>query len=289
MIGSKKTAAGNGPYGLTIVLTRNGGLGNQMFEWAAGLRVARALRIPYTWMREPGNFRAYGLSDFGLECSPYRTLPCFVPHEAQGGAAAIPDILERAANIFDGSELVVRGLFQSEECFLPVADEVRARFALPPVSLDVPRGATPVGVQVRRGDYVKHRALNMTDQAYFKGAMNRMRELVSNPRFFIISDDPDWCLLQFAGDGVTVMPRQDQITGLRTMAACEAHIISNSTYGWWGAWLAEKGPVVVPSKWISWADAAPYWKPAPERWIRVPNFPEGRSGIPSHVTALPRK
>jgi hypothetical protein len=255
------------------VLTTGGGLGNQMFEWAAGLRVARELNLPYTWEREPppaSRPRDYGLGCFGLGLPPYRGLRFFTPPQAQGGEAAAPAAVAAGLLATPDSEFAVRGFFQSETCFLPVADEIRKFFRLEPFPLEVPEGKTPVGIQVRRGDYVKHKKLGILGNGYFSNAVNLVKSLVERPHFFMISDSPDWCVKNFGGPNLTIMPKQTAAEGLRVMVACRAHIISNSTYGWWGAWLGEDGPVVAPAKWVSCPEHYAFWKPVPDRWLRAP-------------------
>ena len=126
----------------------------------------------------------------------------------------------------------------------------------------------PIAVQVRRGDYVGHKGLDVTGESYFLNAMDWMKVYYANPHFFMVSDDPEWCQETFGSlEDLTVMPPQTALEGLATMVACEAHIISNSTFGWWGAWLGEDGPVVTPKVWH--LKAIGEWEPVPKRWIRV--------------------
>ena len=141
------------------------------------------------------------------------------------------------------------------------------------VDLPIPEGTVPVGVQVRRGDYLKHSRLNVTTPEYFTNGMRWMRERIPNSHFIVVSDDPQWCR-QFFGyrEDVLVMPPQEPIDGIRTLASCKGHIISNSTFGWWGAWLGERkfgGPVVVPELWHHGGKSYGQWEPVPERWNRV--------------------
>lgn len=254
---------------LILRFVKDGGLGNQFFEWSAGLNIARRLNIPYRWEWMSSGHREYGLRHFGLEPSPFKDGPEVCPPLGQGN----PAILERVIRAVEESPLTecrVRSPFQCEECFIDVADEVRERFRLEPLELDVPEGATPVSVQVRRGDYVKHPRLEVTNRAYFLNGMDMIRLHVEKPHFFVVSDDPPWCKANFAGiPDVTVMPRQSAIEGLRTMAACDCHIISNSTYGWWGAWLNERGPVVAPDRWYTEKGRYGPWEPVPARWLRA--------------------
>lgn len=254
---------------------KDSGLGNRLFELAAGWNLAKKLGIPMrlNWLPTPK--RDFGLEAFGIGCLPFRHVPVVSKRLGQGNRK----ILQHATKAVVESEhrvLAVAHPFQSEECFTEVADDIRELFKLEPFPLEVPDGKTAVGVQVRRGDYIGHPRLNVVTPDYFRNAMEWMRAEVVRPHFFIVSDDPAWCRREFEHLlDVTVMPPQEAIDGLRTLASCEAHVISNSTFGWWGAWLGEKGPVVVPEIWHHKPGSYGDWNPVPERWHRVSVKPAG--------------
>lgn len=251
------------------------GLGNQLFEMAAGYGIAKRLGLPLRWMWRPSSKRDFGLTHFGFGEAPYIEYPLLMMRAGQGNRK----LLETAVKRIEESKERFCGIscpFQAEECFSDYADEIRELFKLEPFELPNPPGTTPIGVQVRRGDYVGHSRLNVTTPDYFINAMEWMREQVENPQFIVVSDDPSYCKTIFrAMSDVTVMPPQEPIDGLRTLASCEAHIISNSTFGWWGAWLGEKGPVCVPEIWHHKPGSYGDWEPAPLRWQRIGIRPKG--------------
>lgn len=262
----------NKPSKKTIVtrFVDNCGLANQMFEWAAGYGIAKRLGYNFRWVWKPNTYRKFGLTAFGLAECPDIPVKAVCPILGQGNKKILETVIT-AVEKHPGPECVVCSPFQAEECFANVADEVRERFKLEPYPLEIPENATPVGVQVRRGDYVGHSRLDVVTPEYFFHAMTFMRTKIENPHFFVVSDDPAWCQVTFGHLlDATVMPPQSAADGLRTLASCEAHIISNSTFGWWGAWLGEKGPVVVPEIWHQVPGSYGDWKPAPDRWYRIP-------------------
>jgi hypothetical protein len=259
------------PSGKTVVtkFIHRTGIGNQIFEISAGLSVARTLGIDFEWVWLDNDKRDFGLEHFGIAKTPWWDVPVAAHSLGQGSAETIA----RACKLVSDSPETKIGIcspFQAEECFENVADEVRALFKLEPLAIDVPEGSYPVAMQVRRGDYVNHPRLDVCTPRYFLKAMEWMRGAVTSAHFFIVSDDPDWCRETFgSAPDVTVMPAQSPIDGLRTMAACKAHIISNSSYGWWGAWLAESGPVVAPDPWYKKPNHYGNWNPVPARWHRI--------------------
>lgn len=247
----------------------NAGLGNCLFELAAAYGIAQRLGIDLIWSWKESTLRKFGLEAFGFAKPPFREVPMVSARKGQGNRK----IVEHATNAVRNTGHRICAIshpFQSEECFSDHADEVRRMFKLEPLKPEVPVGRTPVAVQVRRGDYVGHPRLDVVTEGYFLNAMDWMRAKLGNVQFIVVSDDPQWCKAKFGRIAdVTVMPPQEAVDGLRTMVACEAHIISNSTYGWWGAWLNEKGPVVVPEIWHHRPGSYGDWKPAPDRWVRV--------------------
>ena len=254
---------------LVLQFVRDCGLGNMLFEFSAGLHLAMRLNLRMILNWQPTPKRGMHLGHFGIGVLPFKEHPIVSSRLGQGNA----EIVDRSAHaIHESMERfpAVSHPFQAEECFTLAADKVRELFNLTPFPLEVPEGRTPVAVQVRRGDYVKHARLNVTTPGYFLNGMDFIRQRIRHPHFMIVSDDPAWCRQQFGHlPDVTVMPPQEPIDGLRVMAACGASVISNSTYGWWGAWLAKHEIVVVPERWHNGGKFYGDWKPAPDRWHQV--------------------
>lgn len=246
------------------------GLGNQMMEFAAGYGIAKRLGMHFRWSWNPSRLRTMELGHFGFAETRYPEVPVVAKKMGQGSSLLVKKA-EKAILASKAPWVGISCPFQAEECFVEFADEIREFFRLEPFDLPNPPGTTPVGVQVRRGDYVKHPRLNVCTPQYFLDALEWMRANVENPHFIIVSDDHWYCEKLFRTQlDVTVMPPQDSIEGMRTLASCEAHIISNSTFGWWGAWLGEKGPVVVPEIWHHRPGSYGKWNPVPDRWKRIP-------------------
>jgi hypothetical protein len=271
---------------VVLEFVQDGGLGNQMAEWAAGYSIARTLNLPFRWKWKPSKLRTFGLTAFGIEENPPEEYELVMSKAGQGSRR----LYERAIRMIKGSPEKVCAVscpFQDEACFIDYADEIREFFKLEPFELTHPEGTTPVGVQVRRGDYAGHSRLDVTTPKYFLDSMAWMRSHVKKPHFFVVSDDPEYCKTIFRKpDDITIMPPQSAIDGLRTLASCEAHIISNSTFGWWGAWLGEDGPVIVPEHWHHQPGTYGDWTPAPARWIK---FPIGQPLKPALSGIVPRR
>ena len=133
-----------------------------------------------------------------------------------------------------------------------------------------------VAIHVRRGDYLLHPEIGVLEKKYYAGAIQAIRSCVSDPHYFVFSDDVPAAreLLRGVIDKFDVVqleagasPAQD----LAVMASCRHFIIANSTFSWWGAWLAANdGKIVIaPSHWYVGARVS-VPDVYPEKWIQVP-------------------
>lgn len=129
-----------------------------------------------------------------------------------------------------------------------------------------------ISINVRRGDYLKRPLRQpICEMPYFKRSMRLFKK---GSRFLVISDDIEWCKRKFRGDNFYFIEDEPPIIDLYLQSYCTHHIISNSTFSWWGAWLNpnEEKIVVAPKKWFgiqmkSW-DTSDL---IPEGWLRVSN------------------
>jgi hypothetical protein len=127
--------------------------------------------------------------------------------------------------------------------------------------LDLIAGTTcPVSVHVRRGDYLTGNARSVyveLGSSYYGAAMEAVRCRVAplDPTFFVFSDDPDHARERFAGPGVVVVQGDSSrpFDDLHLMSRCSHHILANSTFSWWGAWLGagSRSHTIAPASWFA--------------------------------------
>jgi glycosyltransferase involved in cell wall biosynthesis len=271
-----------------IVVRLTGGLGNQIFTVAAGLGISRLHNLPlvldasaFAVTRE---IRSDSLACYDL---PFERIARATSRGAtvqlvvQGSRTTVPSFEEDGYR-FDPKlvELCVdggyiTGYFQSPKYFDAVKDEVVSLFRDKVVheagGAALKRQISEcnsVGVHVRRGDYLKTPAYEfhgLCETEYFRRAIELMRERQTAPRFFVFSDDPDWCSKNFNDPDVIVAsgartPNAD----LDLLASCKHHILSNSSFSWWGAYLARhpKQAVIAPGPWYTRVPLAPDLIPA---------------------------
>ena len=171
------------------------------------------------------------------------------------------------------------GYFQSEKYFQGVEDTVRRAFTftdriwkkLDRVTknkindyLKQIQGSNSVSVHVRRGDYLEEDGIygGICTEEYYKRAIAYMEMCFSDVRFYLFSNEPlwvkDWICRNYGentGRFVVVEGTAEE-TGyldLFLMSQCKSHIIANSSFSWWGAWLgsSKDKKVIAPASWVN--------------------------------------
>lgn len=270
-----------------IIIRLSGGLGNQMFQYAAGRRLAYINHCPLKldlahYARNPT--RQYDLGVFNIQAEI--TLPeeikrfdasydklrrlkhwlyVRLPKRSwqwvrQESILFQPSVLELRGNIY------LDGMWQSEKYFQDVVALIRHNFTLK----ESPRGQNAklvehirsveaVSLHVRRGDYVTNPATSrvhgVCSPDYYAGAVRLMMTKTLKPHLFVFSDDTAWARenLRLAVP-VTIVAHNNSYhvhEDLRLMSMCRHHIIANSSFSWWGAWLNPgAGKIVIaPRQW----------------------------------------
>jgi hypothetical protein len=191
----------------------------------------------------------------------------------------------------------LRGYFQSARYWRGHEAQIRADLA--PARLPRDRAfealcdeidrSTAVALHVRRGDYLTtERDLHLVcTDAYYERAVRHIRERVSGAAIYVFSADAAWCRERYAaapGTTVVDLPASKSEPGLdlHLMSRCRHHVVSNSTYSWWGAWLAngEDQIVCVPARWFNDAamSAAAMRDTVPAHWQRIACGPSDEGG-----------
>lgn len=186
------------------------------------------------------------------------------------------------------ADCVLFGYFQSPLYFAGMEDRLRAELSTDGLGLEKGREALTdrmrqpgsVAVHVRRTDYAGNPNLDLCGMDYYQAAMRRMRASVEGARFHIFSDDPAWCRSRFQEDDCEVIapaPSDMPLAHLHLMSSASHHIIANSSFSWWGAWLGKKPgqTVLMPPRWF--ADiVAPIGEKKNPGWETVDAFPPAK-------------
>lgn len=120
-----------------------------------------------------------------------------------------------------------------------------------------------VSIHVRRGDYLNHPTLGgLCDLNYYRKAIDYIKFIIPNPLFVFFSNDIAWCRQNFNSEEALYVDwnrGEDSFRDMQLMSLCHHHIIANSSFSWWAAWLNSRPDkiVIAPKKWINLPEADP--------------------------------
>jgi hypothetical protein len=291
------TGLNSGAVGVHIY----GGLGNQLFQYACGR--ALALRCGGTLQLDNRDFHAghgqiFGLHHFNIAAKSDED-PDWPPAKKNGMRYLLwrylklsPVLVRERSAAFDPSVLTLKGnswlhgYWQSERYFEDFSDQIRDELAITTAPsernrqlLAEIRDLPAISLHIRRGDYVSDRKAHAVHGTcsldYYQEAVRRIADkMTSDPVVFVFSDEPDWAKQHLDLPQETRFldhnDSQFNYEDLRLMAACGHHIIANSSFSWWGAWLnpsAEK-TVIAPARWFA-DPAVTNPEITPSSWIRL--------------------
>ncbi len=176
-----------------------------------------------------------------------------------------PEVLEHIGSVY------LSGYWQSYRYFDNIASILRREFSVRSRQMgdnlamaQLIASTQSVSLHVRRGDYVScslaMRRHGVCPLEYYDAAIRIMADRMNSPHFFIFSDDIPWVQthiqLQYPCTYVTHNGVANDYEDLRLMSQCKSHIIANSTFGWWGAWLSQAPEkiVIAPRSWFAGLD-----------------------------------
>lgn len=285
-----------------------GGLGNQMFQYAMGrglaLRKNNTLKLDTSSFENYGLHQGFELQRvFSLPCEVasqadlreilgwqypavvrrilslkvFRSV-CQKKWVAEPHFHYWAGINNVAANVY------LSGYWQSERYFVDELETIRADFTfrLPLLGANIElarkiQQVCAVSLHVRRGDYVSNPNAAAThglcSLEYYQDAIHHISQQVNNPHFFIFSDDIDWVKahlhIAYPSEFVGHNQGAESFNDMRLMSMCQHHIIANSSFSWWGAWLNPSVDkiVVSPKQWF--ANKANTGDLIPANWVRI--------------------
>ncbi len=286
-----------------IIAAIYGGLGNQMFQYAAARRLALRNRTPLKlhW-HNIGTPRKFGLNAFHIvatfatDCEVDALIGCDPFHRIYrrakyhlGFGNRDPYFWEKQNMPFEPRLLDARhdvylhGYWQTERYFADVADLIRDEFTLCAPLTENLRAwrnqadrPNSVSLHVRRGDFATstHRCQYACGVDYYQAAVRRVCDAVPDPQFFMFSDDPGWVRNHLHLDHACTLVSSGETRDyeeLTLMSSCRHHIISNSTFGWWGAWLDPRPDkiVIAPKDWYRLGCPHNCADLIPSTWVRL--------------------
>lgn len=133
---------------------------------------------------------------------------------------------------------------------------------------------TSISIHVRRGDYLNHPQLgNLCNLDYYSAAIKLMQSKFEQATFFIFSNDIVWCKEHLQIENAIYIDwnnGRDSYIDMQLMSHCYHHIIANSSFSWWAAWLNTNPDkiVIAPRKWVN-SQTVPVSQIIPESWTSI--------------------
>lgn len=230
---------------------RHGRLGNQMFQYAA-LRGISELKgyefcIPESNFRNEWEdhqlFEAFTLNN--LKNKKFLSANYYQEKQFNYSQEYIDECPDNV-NLF--------GYFQTEKYFSHISESIREDFTFKDEVLIPCKEAFDfnqvISLHVRRTDYVeKSDDHPLCPMEYYERALSEFDPTLP---VLIFSDDVEWCKNQelFKPDRFMVSESGWNLVDMCLMTMCTHHIIANSSFSWWGAWLSGSNNVIAPSKWF---------------------------------------
>jgi hypothetical protein len=301
-----------------IIVKLWGGLGNQMFQYALGKKIAHLnhteLKLDVSLLldrspRKNFTYRNFDLDIFNVSAQIASAEDIKYFKVAKNKFEKIIKIINQkifgiATNKkfnyiiesqFNFNPIILKavdntyldGYWQTEKYFNDIENIIRNEFILkikPTQKIkDLEEkilNTESVCINVRRGDFVNNPVANkfhgVCDIDYFNEAIAIIEQKISNPYFYIFSDDIDWCRANFKDVKHNYLIVDHDFAGknfeyyLYLMTKCKEFIIPNSSFGWWAAWLSEnrKKNIIAPKKWFQ-SKTRNYSDLLPDSWIKI--------------------
>jgi hypothetical protein len=288
-----------------IVVQLKGGLGNQLFQYAAALSLARhhgvELKIDVCELQSPDKLiktnRQLELSSFNidLQIASQQEIASFLqqPFFKRYFQKLLPPykrlIYKEADFSFDehffeaSNHLYLKGYRQSEKYFLSIEKEIRQVFTLKPEIIQQPasieaklKQENSLSIHIRRGDYrnaavMQHHGI--LDATYYTNAIDKIRQLKTDVKLYVFTDDPQWAKENLSLNDATIISQEtskNHFEDFYLMSCCQHNIIANSSFSWWAAWLNPNPDklIIAPQKWFNTTEHDTK-DLIPNSWIRI--------------------
>ncbi len=259
-----------------------------MFQYAAGRRLAfmldTELKLDNSWF-DGSNERVYSLEYFNIqECMATQEEVSTLNPRNSGILEKLVKKLRGAKSTYfhekhfhfdpelltlpDG--IYLDGYWQSEKYFIDIENIIRQELTIKFPQSGVNRlladqiaDCESVSLHIRRGDYVSRPATRQVHGVcrldYYDRCVKQLARNVDKPHFIIFSDEPEWARKNINTTYPTVIVdhnKSHSYEDLRLMSQCKYHIIANSSFSWWAAWLNNKKNKIVlcPKQWFKNAE-----------------------------------
>lgn len=267
------------------IVELRGGIGNQMFDYAFAValsqRTGRKVHLGLRETTDSGAHNGFELERvFGIKFGKIDRLLTYLIQYRKFKKHFVKLCIEKAYYEYDPTVFAFRssqpikhfmGYWQNEEYFASVKDIIRHNFSFDQrrfsrrtneVADQLATLDNSVSLHIRRGDYYSNPEAyalhgDICSTEYYRAAIDLVQSKVADAKFYIFSDEPEWVKENFkmlsSATYIDWNLGLDAWQDMALMSRCAHHIIANSSFSWWGAWLAAPQPdkiIIAPSQWL---------------------------------------
>ena len=237
-------------------LSNLGRLGNQMFQYASLKGISKHRGFDFCIPMKD----AAGKIDINVRNSDANIYNTFNLKNVNYNITQNPQIREKTFNfdqdLFENcpDNVDLFGYFQNEKYFEHIEEEIKEDFAFSNKIQELCRNFLGdheyISLHIRRGDYINNSNHPVQPLNYYEVAL---KELDDNIPVIVFSDDYEWCKTQkiFESSRFLISEGNSTEIDLCLQTLCSYHIISNSSFSWWGSYLAKSKKTIAPKIWFS--------------------------------------
>lgn len=276
-----------------VIIKITGGLGNQMFQYAFALghlKKEKDVKLDLSYYRQRNCYRKlelHKLFKVVLTSDIENDLKSGID---ENGDSKFSYINEKDLNLrllylpglFELENTYFEGYWQNCQYLNQIQSAVRRTFSFNTIkksdtyNYNLKRKIqqnNSVSLHIRRGDYLKPNIHKVISLNYYKKAIKKIESSIDDAVFFVFSDEIDWAKSHFTSSKfifVEANQADKSYMDMQLMSLCKHHIIANSTFSWWAAWLnkSRKKMVIAPKTWRINKDV-PDINIIPKKWIVI--------------------
>lgn len=249
---------------------RHGRLGNQMFQYAA--------------LRGIADIKGYEFcipeSNFNNEWEDHQLFEAFTLPNLKNKRFLSGNYYQEKNFTYDKQyvdecpdNVNLFGYFQTEKYFSHIKQSIKEDFTFKKDILNPCKDAFDfdevISLHIRRTDYVKKQNYHpLCSLEYYEESLKKMPDTLP---VLIFSDDPEWCREQdlFQPDRFLISDSDNNLIDMCLMTMCNYHIVANSSFSWWGAWLSDSKKIICPKNWFGPEANINDIDLVPENWERI--------------------
>jgi hypothetical protein len=265
-----------------ISILLKGGLGNMLFQIAAGIAFAKKNNTDLELYNLESHFNYLNNEkiyqpkrNHSFEYLKLNQFKKFYKTDISSNAykKIVNYPFEYICNI-PPDNVIVEGFFQSEKYFIEERKNILSIFK-PTIDIEKQlhkynfRNYNTTSIHVRRGDYLKFNNIHTVQNLEYYNQALKITESYTD-KYIVFSDDVDWCKNNFLGNNFIFVENEKDYIELYLMSYCNNNIISNSSFSWWGAWMNNNLNKIVigPKNWFS-SNIYSDKDILPEKWIKI--------------------